>query len=377
MATLQGGDKKMRRERVEVREAKGEAKGEVREAKGAKKRVLLAFSGGIDSCASAEALRAEGYDVELLTIDMLGDEAFVANAQRHAERLSLPLHIIDEVRLFEQEIVEYFTSEYIKGRTPAPCTRCNSLIKWRLLAREADRLGIYHIATGHYFNREEYLGHIYVARGLDPRKDQSYSLWGVEEQTLRRVITPMGGVIKAEVKRESPIKVESMGICFLRGQHYTDFIAARCGGFEAGEVVEKESGEVDSYKVVGRHNGIARYTIGQRRGEGIPSGLRVTGICGAKNRLFVGENRLLYQTRFDIVDCHFIDPEEVFSSTKVEVMVRGIGRNPEGYAHLTARPNGGATIHLDGGAQAWALAAGQPVALYIGNRVVGGGYIEI
>ncbi len=333
-----------------------------------RERVLVAFSGGIDSYASAEALRDEGYDVELMTIDMLGSESFMEAAKVRAARLMMPLHVVDGRALFEREVVERFTREYLAGYTPAPCTLCNSHIKWELLAQEADRLGIYHISTGHYFRVVEHEGHLYVARGVDPRKDQSYYLWGVEEAMLQRVITPMGGRVKEEVMAASEVKRESMGICFLDGRHYTEFLCDRCGELSAGDIIDRESG-----KVVGRHNGIARYTIGQRRGEGIPPESRVVEIDGAQNHLIVGDAEALWSDRIAISNCHFIDEEEAFGANDIEVMIRGIGRNPEGHAHLV-RCDDRVMIELDGG-RAWAVAIKQPVALYRGDRVIGGGYI--
>ncbi|MFI3305059.1 MAG: tRNA-specific 2-thiouridylase [Rikenellaceae bacterium] len=336
------------------------------------KEILLAFSGGIDSCAAVGILRDWGYSVHLLTIDMLGDEALMSQARESAARLGLQLHTLDARQLFEREIVSNFVEEYANGRTPAPCTRCNPLIKWRLLAQEAERLGIYHIATGHYFRLVEYHNHLYVSRARDLRKDQSYYLWGVGESILRRVVTPMGERIKEEVKAASTLKRESMGVCFLRGSHYTELLRERCGAgsraLAEGDVVDGSGG------VVGRHSGVARYTIGQRRGDGIPEGLRVTAIDASKNLLRVGLNEELYTDRLEIVECHFIEAEELFASNEVRVMIRGIGRNPEGYAVVRPTPYGAEVELLD--CSAWAAAPGQPVALYIGDRVVGGGVLR-
>ncbi len=334
--------------------------------------ILLAFSGGIDSCAAVEILRAEGRRVHLLTIDMLGDQALMSQARTSAARLGLELHTFDARELFEREIVANFIGEYVAGRTPAPCTRCNPLIKWKILVDVADQMGIYHIATGHYFRVVEFNSHHYVSRALDPRKDQSYYLWGVSEEILRRVVTPMGDRIKEQVKAASILKSESMGVCFLRGRHYTDLLERRCGdgcrGLVAGDVVDV------SGAVVGRHSGVARYTIGQRRGVGIPDGLRVTAIESSRNELRVGKSEELYTDRLEIEECHFVDGEELFASRDVTVMIRGIGRNPEGRARLVATPVGATIELLD--CKAWAAASGQPVALYIGDRVVGGGILR-
>ncbi len=330
---------------------------------GRDKDILLAYSGGIDSNAAVDILRARGYRVHLTTFDLIGDEAMLRSAGEGARRVGAELHIVDARELFEREIIEYFTGEYLAGRTPAPCTRCNSQIKWRLLCQKADELGIRHIATGHYFRIEHHNSHLYVKRAVDHKKDQSYYLWGVGEDVLERTITPMGDRIKEEIKRASPIRKESMGICFLRGAHYSTLLS----NIPTGDIVDSKN------LVVGQHNGISNYTIGQRRGEGIPEGLRVTRISGEENRVYVGENSELYQSNLEIRDCHFIDIEEVASSQELTIMIRGIGRNPQGYATLALTPRGARITLLED--QAWAPAPGQPVAIYIGERVVGGGIL--
>lgn len=325
--------------------------------------VLLAFSGGIDSCAAVGILRDMGYYVEALTIDMMGDKAMIQSAKESADRLSIKLHIMDGREIFEREIIGNFTSEYMAGRTPAPCTRCNTLIKWELLARKADELGIYHIATGHYFRLEEENGRFYVTRALDPIKDQSYYLWGVRQELLARALAPMGERIKEEVKRESTIKKESMGVCFLRGTHYAEFLCGRCGELPSGEIVDSDD------QVVGHHNGIARYTIGQKRGEGIPAGLRITQIIAKKNQLRVEVNERLFTRKLYLENCHLVDP----SIQIVKVMIRGLGLNPQGYARVVASGPELCVELLDD--TAWAAAPGQPIVLYSENRVVGGGYL--
>lgn len=330
---------------------------------------MVAFSGGIDSCAAVEILRSEGYTVEALTIDMTGDEAILSQARTSAERIGVRLHITDAKELFNSAIIDNFVGEYMSGRTPAPCTLCNTKIKWELLTNKADELGIYHIATGHYFSIERGdNGKYYIARAEDPVKDQSYYLWGVGQEVLQRALTPMAKSIKAQIKETSAMKHESMGICFLRGKHYTEFLCNECGKeLHSGDIVDRVSGSV-----VGRHNGIARYTIGQKRGEGLPEGKRVVEIDSAKNQIIVDHNRTLFTTELQIEEVVCADPAELESATELRAMVRGLGLNPEGYAKLRFTSNTTATITLDN--PAWAIAPGQPIALYIANRVIGGGY---
>jgi tRNA-specific 2-thiouridylase len=328
--------------------------------------VLLGFSGGIDSSAAVEELRQSGYRVVALTLDTTGDENMVATARKQAAQLSVE-HYVKDVRAdFQQKIIDYFISSYASGRTPAPCTMCNPLIKWHHLLLEADRLGIDYIATGHYFNVEECDGRYYVARALDSRKDQSYYLWGLSQEVLRRVVTPMGQKIKSDINPPHARSKESMGLCFLRGVGYGDFIAHNCPkALKRGEVVNTLG------EVVGTHDGIALYTIGQKRGV---VGGAVVGIDAKSNCLIVGENRDLYKATLEVGACNIVSEDELLSSPDVQVVVRGFGRNPEGFAKLIEPIGGGYRIALDD--PAWAPAAGQPVVFYRGNRVLGGGILE-
>ena len=328
--------------------------------------VLLGFSGGIDSSAAVEELRQSGYRVVALTLDTTGDENMVATARKQAAQLSVE-HYVKDVRAdFQQKIIDYFILSYASGRTPAPCTMCNPLIKWHHLLLEADRLGIDYIATGHYFNVEECDGRYYVARALDSRKDQSYYLWGLSQEVLRRVVTPMGQKIKSDINPPHARSKESMGLCFLRDVGYGDFIAQNCSkALKRGEVVNTLG------EVVGTHDGIALYTIGQKRGV---VGGAVVGIDAESNRLIVGENRDLYKATLEVGACNIVNEDELLSSPDVRVMVRGFGRNPEGFAKLIEPIEGGYRIVLDD--PAWAPAAGQPVVFYRGNRVLGGGILE-
>jgi tRNA-specific 2-thiouridylase len=150
-------------------------------------------------------------------------------------------------------------------------------------------MNIYNIATGHYFNIEMNNGRYYVAKGVDTTKDQSYYLWGLKQSTLQRALTPMGNIIKSEAKSHFEDKSESMGICFLKGCHYADYLQMRGIAMNSGNVIDINGA------TVGRHCGIARYTIGQRRGEGIPEGLRVIDIDATTNSITVGKREDLYK----------------------------------------------------------------------------------
>lgn len=330
------------------------------------KSVVLGFSGGIDSQTATRILKDAGYRVVLATIDTIGDKVLLDKAQRSAESLGCEWVVIDKRELFERDIIDHFCNEYSCGRTPAPCTRCNTIIKWQSLEEVADRMGIYNIATGHYFNVEHHNGRCYVAKGIDATKDQSYYLWGLKQSTLQRALTPMGNIIKSEAKSHFEDKSESMGICFLNGCHYADYLQLRGVAMNDGDIIDM------SGVVVGQHCGIARYTIGQRRGVGIPEGLRVIAIDATTNSITVGKKEDLYKHTLYITNCNIVDNNEVCTADDIMVKIRGIGVNPTSPAHI--EPYGdGYVVRL--GDPAWAPAKGQPLALYRNNLVIGGGIV--
>ncbi|MFI3282471.1 MAG: tRNA methyl transferase PRC-barrel domain-containing protein [Rikenellaceae bacterium] len=333
------------------------------------KRVVVAFSGGIDSSAVVEILKSEGWSVTALMLSLLdGDDELIERGRLRAAELGVEFVVKDCRALFKEEIINNFISEYIAGRTPAPCTRCNPLIKWKILVEYAQSSGADYISTGHYFSKTLHNGRLYVSRAADMRKDQSYYLWGVSQEALQMALTPMSEKIKEDIKARSSLKKESMGVCFLRGCHYSELIESGGGDIKRGVIVDPQG------VVVGEHKGLAFYTIGQKRGEGIPSGVAVVGIDPSKNQIVVGEDTLLYRSTLTINNCNIIDEDEWLSAKNISVMVRGLGRNPEGYARVEKSPiSGEYIIHLEN--PAWACAAGQPIVLYIDNRVIGGGYL--
>ena len=334
-----------------------------------KESVLLAFSGGMDSRTAARLLLEE-YEVESLTLDTTGDADLLLSAKQYATELGIEHSSLDVQAEFRHRIIDYFTDSYAAGRTPAPCTVCNPMIKWRYLIDEADRRGIEHVATGHYFNIERYNNHLYVARADDSRKDQSYYLWGLSQHVLQRALTPMGHVIKDNIRSGFMHAKESMGLCFLRGESYRDYIGRTQPALTLkGDVVDTEG------RKVGSHAGVAFYTIGQKRGfECELTGVAVVGIDAAMNRIIVGKDAELHHSTLEINDCNIVDKEEFMQADDVRVVIRGIGRNPQEYMRRAEPAGEGYRIHLND--PAWAPAAGQPVVFYRQNRVIGGGIVE-
>ena len=329
--------------------------------------VILGFSGGIDSTSAVDVLREQDYRVIALTIDTMGDSTMLEKAEQRAKELGVEWHAVDAKAMFEHDIIEYFCNEYTSGRTPAPCTRCNTHIKWQILLTEANRLGVEYIATGHYFNIEQHNDKYYVAKALDSNKDQSYYLWGLPQKILSRAITPMGSKIKSEVKEGFKDKSESMGICFLCRRPYAEFLESRGIEMQSGDIVDEMG------RVCGRHNGIARYTIGQKRGEGIPEGKRVIDIEPHTNIIRVGDNSMLYKSKLYITGCNIVDECELLTAKNITIKIRGIGKNPELPISIERYKEGYMITTTD---KAYAPALGQPLVLYRDNLVIGGGIVD-
>lgn len=331
------------------------------------REVLLAFSGGIDSSAAVGLLRDAGYEVTALTLGMTDDPDFESRVRRRAEELGVPLRFRPVAERFRQEVIGYFIEDYRQGRTPVPCTVCNSRIKWPELLAEADRLNIPYLATGHYFRITELDGKYYVTRARDRRKDQSYYLWDIPQEVLRRTIAPMGDRIKRELAAEHPGMRESMGICFLRGARCRDFLRLRLPGLRPGAVVDT------SGRIIGGHEGAALYTLGQRKGLGLPEGMSVVAVDTENNRLVAGSDALLRRYVLELGGCRLVDRGEVFDAGDVRAVVRGVGRNPEGPVRIAPTRTG---LRIELTDPAWAPAVGQAVVLYRGDRVVAGGFLE-
>lgn len=327
-----------------------------------KPKVLLAFSGGIDSCAAIALLRDSGYEVTALTLDVSGDEKALEQARFQAEKLGVQLIIKDVRTNFQKQIIDYFTNSYVKGETPAPCTVCNPAIKWLTLYDYAVANNFDKIATGHYFKITEQEGKYFVTRAADKTKDQSYYLWDLPQHILAMATTPMGDIIKREIADYGK-RSESMGVCFLRGKPYAELIS-QSHKLTPGDIVDKNG------SVIGRHDSVALYTIGQKRGIGVDG--VVVGIDGSKNRLIVGSDIDLYTQAIDLKDVNIVDRARLESKT-ISVMVRGYGRNPESFCTIEQTKDG-LRLSLDN--PAWAVAKGQPVVLYDGDIVLGGGWVK-
>ncbi len=328
-------------------------------------KVVLGLSGGVDSAVSAALLRDAGYEVHGAYMDISGDAAR-ADAVMTADFLGITLEILDISDALERDVKSPFVAAYLRGETPNPCVLCNPSVKFPALIRAADRLGAQYIATGHYAVSRG--GALYKGR---PANDQSYMLCRLTQDILRRVIFPLGGLEKTEVRRMAadmhlPVaaKKDSMEICFIPDKDYASFIARRGHTPPEGDVVYKGA-------VVARHGGIHRCTVGQRW-PGLIGGqkLYISAIRPEANEVTLDTDAALYKTVVRAADFNWINgaPEGEISAalrvrhTKLDTPC------------LAAAENGLAVIRCLEPVRA--PARGQSAVLYDGDRVLGGGFIE-
>ncbi len=342
----------------------------------AKQKVLVGMSGGIDSTATCLMLREQGYDIVGLTLWVWGEKP--VEAAQLAEQMGIEHHIADEREAFRKIIVQNFIDEYRQGRTPNPCVMCNPLFKFRILTEWADRLGCNFIATGHYTRLEEHGGHIYILTGDDDKKDQSYFLWRLSQDVLRRCIFPLGTLTKPQVRdylRSKGYKLkaeegESMEVCFIKGD-YRDFLR------EHSPEIDQEIGKgwfVNAAGVkLGEHKGFPYYTIGQRKGLEIALGkpAYVLKINPQKNTVMLGDAEELKTSHMLVEDDRFVDEAEAMNSPQLSVRIRY--RSKPIPCTLRRLDDGRLLVNFQ--SEASAIAPGQSAVFYIGNRLVGGSFI--
>ncbi len=352
------------------------------------RKVLVGMSGGIDSSATCLMLREQGYEVTGVTMrvwdlprqfDAGSDQPrFVDDARRLADRLGMAHYVADEREAFRRIVVGNFIDEYLAGRTPNPCVLCNPQFKFRVLTEWADRLGCEAIATGHYVRTCQLNGHTYLTTGTDPRKDQSYFLWRLSQDVLGRCVFPLGGMTKPDVRRylgnrgfvSLARQSESMEACFIEGD-YRDFLRSAVPDLE--RRVETGWFVDNGGRRLGRHRGVPFYTVGQRKGLGIALGrpAYVLRLNAEKNTVVLGSADELLAPALLVERWQAVDEDELTDSPDVTVRLR---------YHDAPRPcrperidDGRLLVRLDHPAAA--ISPGQSAVFYIGQRLVGGGYI--
>ncbi|MHA8073023.1 tRNA 2-thiouridine(34) synthase MnmA [Aquirufa sp. HETE-40SA] len=358
-----------------------------------KGRVLVAMSGGIDSSVAAVLLHEQGYEVIGMTMKTWdyassgGDKKETGccsldsiNDARHiAVSLGFPHYILDIREEFGDSVIDYFTNEYIEGRTPNPCVMCNTHIKWDALLRRADQLGCEFIATGHYAQIRQENGRHIISKGVDILKDQSYVLWGVSQESLARTILPLGHLTKARIREMATErgfvdlvnKSESYEICFVPDNDYRGFLKRRVPELEqqvkGGNFIDTEG------KIIGKHEGYPFYTVGQRKGLGKAFGYPafVIEIRKETNEVVIGKVEDLNRTgmwvgQLNLQKYSEIPAEGIETVTKVRYKDAGTAGHVEQV---------GNRIKVDFAFDVSGIAPGQAAVFYEGDDVVGGGWI--
>ncbi len=358
-----------------------------------KVRILVAMSGGIDSSLAAVLLHEEGYEVIGMTMKTWDYQTSggskketgccsldaINDARNIAVNLGFPHYIIDIRDEFGDSVIDYFTNEYLQGRTPNPCVLCNTHIKWDALLRRADKLECEHIATGHYANIREENGRYVVSRGKDDHKDQSYALWGISQESLSRTMFPLGNLHKFEIREmatergfhELVKKPESYEICFVPDNDYRGFLRRRVDGLE--ERVAGGEFVLENGSVVGTHEGYPFYTVGQRKGLNIALGypVYVIEIQKDKNKIVLGtfdelSRDGMYVKQLNMQKYSSIEEDRKETITKVRYNDGGTPAVIE---------QAGDTMKVFFGKGVSAVAPGQAAVFYEDDDVIGGGWI--
>ncbi len=339
-----------------------------------KKKILLGMSGGVDSTFSAVRLLNEGYDVEGAIL-VMSEHTDTLPAEINAKKLGIPLHIVDCREKFDECVKKNFISEYCRARTPNPCTLCNRYVKMAELCRIAGSIGAEKIATGHYcgIGYDEESGRYYPKKGADARKDQSYVFWNLTQKELSMLYCPLFADNKSEVKelaRKSGIDVpegESQDICFIPDGDHAAFIEAAVGKLPEGDFIDENG------RVLGRHKGIAHYTVGQRKGLGISAGkpVFISRIDAENNTITVSNESALFSTEFTCSSLNFAKLAPFEGTVRAQVKVRYAAKPVD--AEVTVSDG---RAYVKTAVPVRAATPGQSAVFYDGDDVLFGGFID-
>jgi len=348
-----------------------------------KKKVILAMSGGVDSSVAAYLLQKEGYEVTGVTFILnpyASAEENIEYAQNASSLLGIKHLVVDLRKSFQREVIDYFVEEYLKGRTPNPCVVCNPKIKFQTLEEVALAEGASYFATGHYANVSYYpqAAKYFLTEAHDKNKDQSYFLYYLNRHYLEKTILPLGQKTKDEVREiaknlgfKASQRAESQEVCFITQKNYRLFLEEAAGAkIKPGPIYDLEGHQL------GEHQGIAYYTLGQRKGLGLALGhpYYVVKIDPSQNAIFIGTKEDLACREFLVDNINFIYAEGLEAENTAEVEVKVRYRAPKTKAFLYLLDKKKAKVQLK--EEQYAVTPGQSAVFYKDNIVLGGGIIS-
>ncbi len=339
-------------------------------------RVLVAMSGGVDSSLTAALLLEQGFQVEGVTMKLTaGICCDIASAQAVCSHLGIAHRIIDAQDAFSRSIIQDFIAEYRNGRTPNPCIRCNDVIKFQLLLDRARQQGFDRLATGHYARIENDGTRFLLKKAVDSGKDQSYFLYRLSQEQMSGLLLPLGSLRKTEVRAEARKRMlpaaerpESQEICFIPDNNYRSFLKE-----QAPETLRPGDMVMSDGTMVGRHDGIAFFTVGQRRKLGVSAGERlyVVRVEAATNRIVVGKKRDLETSELTVVNASMTSGETLNAPFPVTVKIRY--RSP--FAPAMIEPAAAGRLRVRFERPVTGVCPGQAAVFYQDDAVLGGGII--